>query len=103
MFSKQKLKTCLREWLKIQLAVPMDRGMSLKDDADGVSVYVDSVEEPIEGTILLGLSIVKGDHPPQREELTLRILRARRKHPKETREPPSPIAGDLQVIDDETS
>ena len=109
MFGKQKLKTYLREWLKQSLTVPMERGMSLKDDADGTALYVDSVEEPIEGTILIGLSIVKGDHI-RREELTIRILRPRKiwrmpVDPEKPKVAPGsvPLAADLRVIDDETS
>lgn len=92
MLSKRKIKAYLLEWLRAGLSVPMERGMSLKDDTDGTSLYVDSVT--VEGHVLkLALTVLEGDEPLEQQVVYL-LLQSQATYA---------LGPSLGIIDDETS
>lgn len=93
MLSRRKIKAHLVESIREHLGTLMDRGMSLKDDTDGVALYVESLR--VEGfTLLFAIEVHDGENPPVVHELALSLQR---------RKPGAALVSDIQLIDGETS
>jgi hypothetical protein len=62
MLSKRKTAMAIASWVRIQLQDTFSRGhQSIKDDADGVSVFIDRVRQSGGTTISVDVSVVEGD------------------------------------------